>query len=311
MTTTWWNCASATGSAEDGLQVARAVRAREAGRAARAQPGSAPLPASPTSRRRSAPGGGRIPAGPGEDPALAEALTARAGDPGDEHGRGPPGPPRVGHEASTRRQYTHPGAVPPLTERPNDLWTADFNSHFRTRYGICCYPLTVADQHTRYLLGCHGLLSTQGQECAPSSIASSGVRAARRHSHRQRRAVRHHRHPRLSQLNVWWLRLGGGKRTMFFRNSCCVSWSRPGFRDLMIQKRWRSWAKMCPHSNTGSNPVGATISISLNFLAPCLRNFRMFLKHGIHVSGLRASRSRLNSRSASASPAPRRTTPRA
>ena len=30
-----------------------------------------------------------------------------------------------------------------------------------------CYPLTVADQHTRYLLACHGLLSTKGLGVRP------------------------------------------------------------------------------------------------------------------------------------------------
>src|SRR5712692_6184548 len=50
-----------------------------------------------------------------------------------------------------RRHYTHPGVVPPTTGRPNDLWTADFKGHFRTRDGIYCYPLTVADQ--QHVLG--------------------------------------------------------------------------------------------------------------------------------------------------------------
>jgi Homeodomain-like domain len=66
-----------------------------------------------------------------------------------------------------RRHYAHPGVVPPTTHRPNDLWTADFKGHFRTRDGLYCYPLTVADQHTRYLLGCQGLLSTKGQGVRP------------------------------------------------------------------------------------------------------------------------------------------------
>ena len=61
-----------------------------------------------------------------------------------------------------RRHYEHPGVVPIKTVHPNDLWTADFKGHFRTRDGVYCYPLTVADQHTRYLLACHGLLSTSG-----------------------------------------------------------------------------------------------------------------------------------------------------
>ena len=38
---------------------------------------------------------------------------------------------------------------------------------FAPRDGVYCYPLTVADQHTRYLLACHGLLSTKGTRRAP------------------------------------------------------------------------------------------------------------------------------------------------
>ena len=64
--------------------------------------------------------------------------------------------------APTPRHATHPGVVPPVTHAPNDLWTADFKGQFRTGDGEYCYPLTVADLHTRYLLGCHGLRSTRG-----------------------------------------------------------------------------------------------------------------------------------------------------
>jgi transposase InsO family protein len=108
-----------------------------------------------------------------------------------------------------RRQYTHPGAVPPVTAQPNDLWTADFKGHFRTRDGIYCYPLTVADQHTRYLLGCQGLLSTKGQGVRPifdrlfreyglprAIRTDNGVPFATTGLHG------------LSQLNEWWMRLG-------------------------------------------------------------------------------------------------------
>ncbi|MEP6744755.1 MAG: helix-turn-helix domain-containing protein, partial [Gemmatimonadota bacterium] len=51
-----------------------------------------------------------------------------------------------------RRPHQHPGVVPLTTAAPNDLWTADFKGQFPTRDGIYCYPLTIADQHTRYLL---------------------------------------------------------------------------------------------------------------------------------------------------------------
>ena len=77
------------------------------------------------------------------------------------------------------------------------------------RDGVYCYPLTIADLHTRYLLTCQGLLSTKGH----------GVRAS------FERAFRAYGLPRairadngvpfattgihgLSQLNVWWMRLG-------------------------------------------------------------------------------------------------------
>jgi transposase InsO family protein len=49
--------------------------------------------------------------------------------------------------------------VPPYTTAPNDLWTADFKGHFKTGDALYCYPLTIADQHTRFLLACPGLLS--------------------------------------------------------------------------------------------------------------------------------------------------------
>ena len=108
-----------------------------------------------------------------------------------------------------RRQYTHPGVVPATTTQPNDLWTADFKGHFRTRDGIYCYPLTIADQHTRYLLACHGLLSMRGVEVRPiferlfreyglpqAIRTDTGVPFATTGIHG------------LSRLNVWWLRLG-------------------------------------------------------------------------------------------------------
>lgn len=108
-----------------------------------------------------------------------------------------------------RRHYQHPGVGPPTTTQPNDLWTADFKGHFRTRDGIYCYPLTIADQHTRYLLACHGLLSTKGHGVRPvferlfreyglpgAIRTDNGVPFATCGIHG------------LSQLNGWWLRLG-------------------------------------------------------------------------------------------------------
>jgi putative transposase len=44
----------------------------------------------------------------------------------------------------------------------NDLWTIDFKGHFRTGDQRWCYPLTVMDGASRYLLECHGEPRIQG-----------------------------------------------------------------------------------------------------------------------------------------------------
>lgn len=60
-----------------------------------------------------------------------------------------------------RRKPVYPGVGRPVTDAPNDLWTADVKGQFRTGDGKYCFPLTLADQHTRYLLARRGLLATQ------------------------------------------------------------------------------------------------------------------------------------------------------
>jgi putative transposase len=108
-----------------------------------------------------------------------------------------------------RRAYQHPGVVPPTTTQPNDLWTADFKGHFRTGDGLYCYPLTVADQHTRYLLACQGLRSTKGlgvRQVFEHLFAEYGLPAAIRTDNGVPFATTGIHG--LSQLNVWWMRLG-------------------------------------------------------------------------------------------------------
>lgn len=108
-----------------------------------------------------------------------------------------------------RRPVVHPGTVPLHTAAPNDLWTADFKGQFRTQDGVYCFPLTIADQHTRYLLTVHALFNTRGVGARagferafrtyglPRAIRTdNGVPSANTGLHG------------LTQLNVWWLRLG-------------------------------------------------------------------------------------------------------
>jgi hypothetical protein len=76
--------------------------------------------------------------------------------------------------------------VDQITHVPADEWTADFKGQFRTQDHIYCYPLTIADQHTCFLLACHGLPSAKGAPCV-----TAGERRARTHaSHVEARSGR-------------------------------------------------------------------------------------------------------------------------
>jgi transposase InsO family protein len=109
------------------------------------------------------------------------------------------------------RNWSHPGREWVRIGEPNDLWTMDFKGDFRMGDGQRCYPLTVADAHTRFLLVCRGLGST----------AHAGARGV------VEQAFREYGMPKvirtdnggpfatkavagLSRLNVWWTQLGVG-----------------------------------------------------------------------------------------------------
>jgi hypothetical protein len=48
----------------------------------------------------------------------------------------------------------------------NDLWCADFKGEFKLGNGRYCYPLTVTDHASRYLLLCEALESVR-EDCVP------------------------------------------------------------------------------------------------------------------------------------------------
>jgi transposase InsO family protein len=108
-----------------------------------------------------------------------------------------------------RRPVGHPGYRPIAAMEPNAIWTTDFKGQFRTADAQLCYPLTLCDAFSRYLLACRGLV-------APTSAGAFAV---------FRRAFREYGLPtsirsdngepfaapslgRLSRLSVWWIRLG-------------------------------------------------------------------------------------------------------
>ncbi len=93
---------------------------------------------------------------------------------------------------------------------PNALWCTDFKGEFKLGNGRYCYPLTVTDHASRYLLLCEALESTREnlaitafeqlfqERGLPQAIRSdNGVPFASPNALFN-----------LSKLSVWWLRLG-------------------------------------------------------------------------------------------------------
>jgi len=134
-------------------------------------------------------------------PELALPALSTAGDLLKRHG--------LVKRRRRRHRWVHPGAPEIVAAGPNDLWTADFKGHFRTGDGVYCYPLTIADQHSRYLIRCTALESVRTEGAKPvferlfrevglpaairtdngAPFASTGIHG-------------------LCAMNTWWMRLG-------------------------------------------------------------------------------------------------------
>lgn len=93
---------------------------------------------------------------------------------------------------------------------PNALWCADFKGQFRLGNRKYCYPLTITDQRSRYLLACEGLESTKeitAFEVFERTFKEFGLPAAIRTDNGIPFASPHALFG-LSRLSLWWLRLG-------------------------------------------------------------------------------------------------------
>ena len=108
-----------------------------------------------------------------------------------------------------RRKPSHPGRPTAPFDAPNSIWSADFKGQFKTLDGVYCYPLTVQDVFSRYLLACQGLAGT--------TYAGSRLVFTRLfHEFGIPNRIRTDNGTpfasialgRLSRLSVWWIKLG-------------------------------------------------------------------------------------------------------
>ncbi len=111
-----------------------------------------------------------------------------------------------------RKRRRHKAKGTPLSQAlaPNALWCADFKGEFKLGNHKYCYPLTITDQRSRYLLACQGLESTKevtAFEVFERTFKEFGLPAAIRTDNGIPFASPHALFG-LSRLSIWWLRLG-------------------------------------------------------------------------------------------------------
>ena len=109
-----------------------------------------------------------------------------------------------------RRRFKLQGTPLVSTHTPNDLWCADFKGEFTLGDRRYCYPLTVTDFSSRYLLACEALESvreTDSFDVFERTFKEYGLPKAIRTDNGVPFSS-----PRglfgMSRLSVWWLRLG-------------------------------------------------------------------------------------------------------
>jgi transposase InsO family protein len=103
----------------------------------------------------------------------------------------------------------HPGRPVTGMRTPNAVWTADFKGQFKTRDGIYCFPLTIIDGASRYLLSCRALTSVRYHETRPvfeRVFRERGLPERLRTDNGVPFASL--ALGRLSRLSIWWVRLG-------------------------------------------------------------------------------------------------------
>lgn len=109
-----------------------------------------------------------------------------------------------------RRRYKAEGTPLSDAHSPNELWCADYKGEFKLGNRKYCYPLTITDYSSRFLLACEGLESTRSSFAfavfervfkeygLPQAIRTdNGIPFASPNALFG-----------LSKLSIWWLRLG-------------------------------------------------------------------------------------------------------
>src|SRR5579864_2481815 len=110
----------------------------------------------------------------------------------------------------TRRRNKATGTSLSMAKQPNDLWCADYKGEFMLADRQYCYPLTITDFASRYLIACEALHTTKevyAFAVFESAFKEFGLPLAIRTDNGVPFASPNALF-NLSRLSVWWLRLG-------------------------------------------------------------------------------------------------------
>lgn len=118
---------------------------------------------------------------------------------------------RAGLVEPRRRRQRHASPSLKLSEAhaPNDLWCIDYKGQFRLGDQSLCYPLTLTDQASRYILACDGMAAISdaaAQDACQEAFRQYGLPAAIRSDNGAPFASVGL--AGLTCLSVSWLRLG-------------------------------------------------------------------------------------------------------
>ena len=109
-----------------------------------------------------------------------------------------------------RNKYHATATYLSVPQEPNDLWCVDFKGQFKVGNGTYCFPLTISDFVSRYIIGCEALSNTEINPCFAvfeEAFYEYGLPVAIRSDNGAPFASGNSTW-NLTRLSVWWIRLG-------------------------------------------------------------------------------------------------------
>ena len=188
-----------------------------------------------------------------------------------------------GYVKSRKKSRRVPGYSEPFIDctEPNDVWSADYKGQFKTLNNKICYPLTISDNNSRYILGCKALPGPRYKETREEFekvFKEYGLPLAIRIDNGTPFAG-----PGiggLSRLSAWWIKLGicperiekgkpqqNGRHERMHRTLKEDTVTEQVGEDLEEQQEKFDWFKIeyneeRPHESLGQIPPGRVYSRS-------------------------------------------------